>query len=305
MAKRLIKLVCFDVQATDPKLTKTLDLFKDFSDSLNKAKKISKRCRILSDIAVSGEKEFISKTSIDMLGIFCTFLHLKSGGAIFINNTLLDKEGFEIESLAAEEKENMAGLLKDYTYFLLTKDMLIMKTTKGINEDEIEIYLNWLLKENSKKYTGKSSAFLLKPRLKRKLNPLTVGSINIGTDVKIKDESTISTIVHPIKNTIKDILQAEGIDNLDPDTVIDATVILTVKKPPKKDEAKTRRLLQSLLNAVKSDKTVVKDRKGQIIHENNIKESKEVSVHWLKSNFPDVAELEQEMRAYYTEVAKP
>ena len=96
MAKKKIKLACFDIRPIEKKLTKPFNIFSDFSATMANAKKLNKRCRTLSDISVSGEKEFISNTSMDRTGIFCTFLHLKSGGAIHITNSLLEGNGFSI-----------------------------------------------------------------------------------------------------------------------------------------------------------------------------------------------------------------
>jgi len=301
MASKRIKLVCYEVLPSDQKLTKINDFVDDLSKALS-AGKINDRCRQLSDLAVEGEQEFITKRIQNSVGLFCTFIHLKSGGAVLINKSLMHENEISLEELAAIEEENTEGYIKDYTYFLLTKKMLIAKTTMGIPSSDIEIYLNWLLKRNHTKYASKNSVLTLKPRLKKTFDPTTVGSIELGNNVKIGEKVTVDTVVRPVVKGLENFLKAQGLDKIVTGKVVEASVVLKIIKPPKKDEVKNRKALQSILKAVKSDETIIKDRRGQIIHMESVKETKEVSVPYLATGFPDVAVLEDRMLQYYDEV---
>jgi len=89
---------------------------------------------------------------------------------------------------------------------------------------------------------------------------------------------------------------------LDPASILDATVVLTIKRFAKEDAIKNRKILQSVLDAVKSEDTTIKDHSGKIIKEDAIKEYKEISIHYINKDFPDEAQLETEMRQYLNEV---
>jgi hypothetical protein len=259
----------------------------------------------LSDIAVDGEQEFISAASRDSTGIFCTFLHLKAGGALLIQKTLLDEKAFSIEQLAQDTEEGIEGHLKDYTYFFITKDLLILKSTKGISPGDIEIYLNWLLKKDIAKYADKNAVLNLRPHLKKEFDLSIVKSIQIGNCVKIVENRPIETMIQPLFKGLEKLLDSEGLDGVNIHDIVDAKLILTIQRPAAKDETKNKKALQAILNAVNSDETVIKDKQGRQIHANSIKETKELRVPYLNSGFPDVAILEQEMRSYYGEVLKP
>ena len=301
MEKKIIKLACYEVLPANPKLTKAYDFVGDLAKALSTGK-ISDRCRAYSDIAVEGEQEFITKRTQNSYGLFCTFLHLKAGGAVLISKALMREEEISLEELAATEEENTEGYMKDYTYFLLTKKTLILKSTRGIPSSDIEIYLNWLLKKSHSKYAGLNSVLILKPRLKKSFDPKTVGSIELGSNLKITEKGTVDTVIRPLLKGLEKFLKAEGYDDIPAGEIVDASIVLKIIKPPKKDEIKNRKALQSILKVVKDDDTVIKDRRGQVIHIGSVKESKNVGVPHLATGFPDVAVLEQKMLQYYDEV---
>lgn len=303
MASKRVKFACYEILPEESKLTKAFDVINDLAVAFSSGK-VNDRCRPLSDIAVEGEQEFISKQKKSGTGLFCTFLHLKAGGAIMIQKSFMTKDEFSLEELAANEEENIAGHIKDYTYFLLTRKMLILKSTRGIPSSDIEIYLNWFLKKSHAKYSKKSMVFSLKPYLKKSFDPKTVGTIELGKNVKIGEEKTVETVVRPFVNGIEQMLKAQGIDDIEAKAVVEASVVLTVKRPAKKDEKKSKKALQSILRAVKNDETILKDRRGNKIQMNNVKEFKEVNIPYLVTDFPDVAVLEQEMLQYYDEVSR-
>ena len=302
MATKRVKLACYEILPNEPKLTKSFDILKDLSEAFSIGN-ITNRSRLLSDISVEGEQEFITKQKKSGTGLFCTFLHLKSGGAIIIQKSFMDKNEFSLEELAANDEESIAGHIKDYTYFFLTKKLLILRSTRGIPSSHIEIYLNWFLKKSLVRYSAKNAVFTLKPCLKKSFDPRTIGSIELGKNVIIGEKSVTDTVVRPVVKGLEQFLKAGGFDDIDAATVVDASVILKILKPEKKDEKRSQKALQSILKAVKSDETVLKDRRGNKIIINNVKEFKEVNVPHLSTGFPDVAVLEQSMVEYCDEVS--
>jgi len=113
----------------------------------------------------------------------------------------------------------------------------------------------------------------------------------------------IETIITPIlEELLAGTLKEKSIDGLDPRAIIDASLVLTLRRPAKEDAQKSAKAIQSILDAVKSADTTIIDRKGNVIHESAIKETKETRIHYITPEFPDEAELEQEMRSYLSEV---
>ena len=303
MATKSVKFICYDITPVEGKITKTYNFYKDLIEALKISKTVRDRRRDLSDIAEKGQLQFISRTAIDNTGIFCTFLHLKEGGAALIQTKLLGKNSFSLEDIQETAGENIVGHIIGHTCFLFSKDKLILKSSRNISISEISIYLNWLLSKNLSKYANRNSVLMLKPHLKKGFDPLDVKSINIGNNVSIKGQETIETLIQPLLNDFMEkIIQDKELKGLDPKNIINASVVLTFRKPPKDDVDGSRYVLQSVLDAVKSEDTKILDKKGNIIKEDLIKETKETRIHCVSSDFPDEYELELKMREYIKEI---
>lgn len=304
MAKKVVKLVCFDIMPEEEKITKRFNFLKDMKEAFDATKGVSRnRSRKLAELAESGEQQLISKFSVTSDGIFCSFLHLKEGGASLITDALFSKPSFSFSDIKESNEKDIKGHIKGYTCFLLTDKIFIWKSTRDITIPEISIYINWLLKKALSKYTERNKIISLKPRIKTMFDPLIVKSVSIGKDVKIKAESTVETIIQPITQRLVDLIKDSALKGLDPDAIVlDASVVLRIKKSKKTDPDEGRRIIQSILNAVESDDTVLTDKTGKQIPKNAIREAKEVRVTFITDNFLDEEELEQEMLLYLKEV---
>jgi hypothetical protein len=97
MAKKPVRLVCFDIFPEEEKLTKKFNFLKDMKEALDATKAVSgNRVRDMAELAENGEQQLISKFSISSDGIFCSFLHLKAGTASLITNDLFSKPHFSL-----------------------------------------------------------------------------------------------------------------------------------------------------------------------------------------------------------------
>jgi hypothetical protein len=304
MAKKPVKLVCFDIVPEKEKITKKFSFLRDMNEALDATKDVSsKRARELAELAENGEQQLISKFSVSSDGIFCSFLHLKAGAASLITNDLFSKPSFSFSDIKESNEKGIKGHIKGYTCFLLTDRVFIWKSTRDISISEISIYINWLLKKALSKYTTRDSIISLKPKIKKTFDPLVVKSINIGKDVKVKGESTVETYIKPITEGLINVIKESALKGLDPDAIIlDASVVLRIQKPRKTDPDEGRRIIQSVLNAVKSDETILTDKSGNQIKESSVKEFKEVRITFITDNFLDEMELEHEMQLYLNEL---
>ena len=300
MIRKLVKLACFDIIPEEDKITKKFSFLRDMKEALDATKDVSGyRARDLAELAERGEQQLISKFSLSSEGIFCSFLHLKTGAASLITTDLFSKPSFSFSDIQESSAEGIKGHIKGFTCFLLTDKILIWKSTRDITISEISLYINWLLKKTLAKYNAKSSIISLKPRIKKTFDPLSVKSIDIGKDVKIKEESTIETYLKPIAQGLMDQVKESALKGLDPEAILlEASVILKIKKLKKIEPDESRRVIQSVLNAVKSEDTVLTDKNGNQIKENAIKESREVRVSFITDMFLNEAELEHEMQSY-------
>jgi hypothetical protein len=303
MAKKPMTLVCFDIVPEEYKITKRFNFLRDMQEALSATKDVSNRARDLAELAESGEQQLISKYSVSSDGIFCSFLHLKAGAASLITTDLLSKPSFSFSDIKESNEKGIKGILKGYTCFLLTDKVFIWKSTRDITISEISLYINWLLKKTLSKYTARNSIISLKPQIKKTFDPLAVKAISIGKNVKIKNESTIETYIKPITQGLIDAIKESALNGLDPNAIIlDASVVLRIQKPKKTDPEEGRRILQSVLNVVKSEDTILTDKKGNQIKENAVRESKEIRITFITDNFLDEAELEHEMQLYLKEL---
>jgi hypothetical protein len=178
-----------------------------------------------------------------------------------------------------------------------------MKATRNISASELSIYFNRPLKKGLSKYNNKNSVISITQRIKQSFDPVTIGSISVGKDVTIKEQGTIETITKSVmKGFIGKLLEDKEIYGLDPESILDATVVLRIKKFSKEEANKNRKVLQSVLDVVKSVDTKIIERNGRPIKEDEVKETKEVRIHYISEDFPDENELEMEMRKYLDEV---
>jgi hypothetical protein len=175
MAKKSVKLVCFDIVPEEDKITKRFNFLKDVQDALDATKDVSgNRARELAELAESGEQQLISKFSTSADGIFCSFLHLKAGAASLISNDLFSKPSFSFSDIKESNEKDIKGHIKGYTCFLLTDRVFIWKSTRDITIPEISLYINWLLKKALPQYTTRNSIVSLKQKIKKEFDPLAI-----------------------------------------------------------------------------------------------------------------------------------
>jgi hypothetical protein len=105
-----VRLVCYDVNPEEEKVSKSYNFYKDMTNALGILKNANDRCRVLSDITDNGEQEFISKISVNNKSVFCTFLHLKPGATALVQKNLLKKASFSLSALKESSEGNIQGI---------------------------------------------------------------------------------------------------------------------------------------------------------------------------------------------------
>lgn len=298
MAKLKKKLQCFDVNITSEKLTSELDIFTEVVEAL-KEKTVEERYRRLNTMDEDGAGDFIANYKVinNKILMVC-FISLKKGIAIEVKKAFFSKLSFALSELENKEKKEVEGHIKDYTHFLLTKDFLILKNTQGIKADEIATYLNWLLKKESS-YEDNPMIFTLPEHLKSEIDISDIASFALGNDVKINKDNIIEKSLTTTKEMLTNILSSSKLD-IDLNNVFDAYITFKLKKVSKEDITKKKKVIQAFFQNLKDENLKIYDKHGKIIDVNKIKATKEVSITYTNTGFPDETELETEMIAYFT-----
>ena len=300
-AKKQKILCCYDVQIYDEKLTSNVNIFQEVKKLLEKRETVEKRYRQLAEVDESGEGEFIANYKIiNNEMITACFIAMKKGVAAEIKKAFFTKESFALSDIEIEDKKDVEGHIKDHTHFLLTKDFLILKSSRAIKSETISTYLNWLLL-SEKKYAGRAAVFRLQVHLRKTVDINDIAAFVIGDNFKIGKDNLIKKTLSASKDVIQDALSASNL-KVDPTKVLDAYITFRIKKVSKEDEEAKEEVIQTLLKTFTEGSYNILNKQGRPIDLENIKAAKDIRITHTDSGFPDEAELEKEMILYLQEI---
>lgn len=149
MTTKKIILRAYNVTSLEKTITIKRNFFQEIVEAIDNSKSAFDRLRAISNIDSDSESEFISTTKNLNNAIFCCFIKMKKGAAANLSKDLFAKKEFKIEDTSINVRDNFIGHIKDFTYFYLSNNLLILKGG-SIKFTEIEIYLNWLLQKSLK-----------------------------------------------------------------------------------------------------------------------------------------------------------
>lgn len=303
MVRQYKRLSAFDITPYDKKLTKTLNVLDEIKDVLqNSAKLVKDRFRQIAEADQDGEGEFISSYKIigDKM-LFACFIKAKEGGAAEIKKAFFDKENFSLSEIEPEEKEDIAGHIKEHAHFLMTKDLIILKSCKNITGEALSTYLNWFLKKKPE-HAEKAAVFTLPVHINKKIDINSITAFEIGKQFKIKKQNSFMEHVSRLNTSlIADFLSAANLDLKEAD-IFDAFLTFKIKKVPKDNEEEKEEAIQTLLSFLKEDGCNILNKQGKVIDTNSIKSTKKIRIAHTDSGFPDEDELEKEMITYLQEL---
>lgn len=300
MAKKKITLYCFDIEPAVKMISVEQNLLQDIINILNSVTGIQDKMRTISDIDSDSESEFIASTTSYNNGIFCCFIKMKKGAAANISAKLLAMKEFKLEDTTKEDNAEISGHIKDYTYFFLTDKYLILKSGH-IKFIEIETYLNWLLKKNTKKYEKDNSVLTLSAHIDKNYDLSKIKTIELTNGAKISKEQTVAAVITDIVKGLKEKLQeAQPFENIDPNDILSAIISFKLKNHSKKSKKDNEKLLQHLIRLFRDD-AIFKDKNNSTIQLETVKKKTEIYVYYT-GDYPDSSELANKMQNFINEI---
>lgn len=301
MAKKEFILECFEVKASDNNPFKNEDFIKRLTQILKNAKNINSIKKDSDNDMEIKESSFISMYSIHDDALFCSFLLMKEGAAINIQNSFLSQKSFSVEDLAKSLQQNskeISGHIKSNTYFLLTNKYLILKRTSGLGYVDIQDYLNHFLKINNESLPS----IVITPCFSNSVDLAEIKSIILKNDFQIQKKSLFKTIEKSLK--LQNFFEAQGIKNLNTGDMLSASIIFNIKNFNKDDLCENKLLSQKLLEIFNTNEVVLKDSKGRIIDLNNLRTTKSIKITATNAILLNKEELLSEMSKFLNEVKK-
>lgn len=299
--KKNVTLTCFDLSSQSENLTYEDDFYGEIKKILDESKSVLSRIRYLSDSNEEGESHFISNYKISDTGIFCTFLYMENGRGINISDKFMNSKSFDIEEVESDPDSSIGGHLKESTYFLMTKNNIILKNSRNISYEDISLYLNFLLETYSDKYAGKEHPLFVKYHIQKDFDVTKIKGFELVEGYKINKDSLFATVSKNIDFT--DIVKATGIKDLKPEDIFSASIVFKIKKIPKNDKKENERIMQTIFDSFNTENVKFKGKGDVTLQINNAKMTKEVSVDFdIKSKQPDKEELKKQMYDLLNEV---
>lgn len=298
MARKGITLRCYDIESISATYTKKDDIYTDFVEYLKSNVNVAARVLKYVDGERDGEIDCIANFIEQKQSIFCLFIRTHAGVPLQVTDEYLNNKSFEPETLTEDAGDDTLGFIKDHVYFLLTKKHLIMQSTKSVSDSDISIYIKSMLKRTAK-YASNEAMFTVKPTIRPGFDRSMIKTLALKGLYKL-DKNTAQTFTKKIGKALWHDLfsDAKDIKDFDPERIIDASVIITVKKPEKQtDEA----VLKTFLNAVNLDNAIIKDKNNHEIKPDEIKLVSQTRVNYLANNYPDKMETLNEMEALLQE----
>lgn len=249
-----------------------------------------------------GEGDFIaSVTYTAKTGLFGSIVRLKKGTANQLLLTQMEAKEIKLEEIVTENNNKVAGSVKDFSYFLLTKDQLIM-TAGNPSRKAFQAYVNWLLLEKLGKEVG--CKFDPKTKVSEGMTIDDVKRIDIGEAFFNDPEYTkINKVLPKLKsNILKELFgDIPALNDIDAEDFISAKVELTIKRTKKAAEEKEK-ILKALLKSVESEDIIIRTKDGKTVKGTIFELATKISVESTQSGFYNEHALLMEMKDFMEDI---
>lgn len=297
--KKRITLKAFDIAPaleTIHELNLSARLFK----ALEQSKSVNDRFMLLSEQEIMKEGDFIASYRRGKSTLFGSFFRMRQGEATQIFAEQLQGKTIDLDKLSTMSSEKIAGHLKDFTYFYITKDILILKAGH-LGRKACEVYFNYLIKNSE----GGDDVCKLTPKLgfSENVELGDVRSIDIAEShfQGSREYATISRNLDNVKDAVMKelIADADLFKDIQAENIISASIQLKVKigSRQKKDEEKEK-ALKALLRSAESDDIVVALKNGKRLKGSSFEQKTVVDVDTTSHDFLNERELEGSMAEF-------
>lgn len=285
--------------------TKAVKPYSEVIEVLTNVGSIQDRFMKLSSIEINKEGDFIASfNNMTNRGyVFGSLLRMKEGEVTHIMKSQMNKSELSLDEISQTNEDNIAGTVKDYSYFLLSNDLLILAPF-GLNIKAFQSYINWLTRNKSAVKVG----FNFSPKT-RKVDGVEFSDI---TGIKIsetffKGKSEYNNIFKQLNILKSDVIKSllantRDLKDIEEERIISAKILLKIRgsKDAKKTNAKKQ--LTAVLKSVDHDDIEITSKGGRKVKGNEFVMKKAIPIETTSNNNPVEAFLEEKMYEFAIEV---
>jgi len=242
MAVKNLTLTAYDIATTEA-TTKQIKPFNDIASILSNSKTINERFMRLSGLDENKEGDFIASFKSTKKYIFGLVLRMKEGEMAHILKDQLDHLMITLDEIAKETEANVAGAMKEYSYFFLNNSNLIY-IPGLLSLKSFETYFNWLLRKDNDEATGYVFSPVVKETDEVPFSGIKTIEISDSAFSSGNVFSSISKSFDVMRTGILKYLFANSmdLDEIDAENIISARIQLKIKtmRGRKKDQEKKK-----------------------------------------------------------------
>jgi len=298
MAVKKLIITAYDVNTTEA-TTRSIKPFADIVKALSNSKTINERFMRLSELDENKEGDFIASFTSSKKYIFGLILRMKEGEMAHILKDQLDHPMITLEEIAKETEANVAGAMKEYSYFLLNNTHLIY--TQGLlSLKSFQTYVNWLLRKEDEDGLG----YVFNPVV-RETNEVSFSGIKTIeiSDSAFSGDSALSSISKSfdiLKNGILKTLLANSrdLEEIEAENIISARIQLKIKSMGGKKDSEKKKALTAIIKSADNDDVTITAKDGTKIKGASFVVKKTLTLETTKNGFPIESHMENEMHDF-------
>lgn len=298
MAYKKITVTAYSVSTTEA-TTRAIKPFDDISRTLSNFGTINERFMRLSELDENKEGDFIASFKSSTKYIFGLILRMREGEMAHILKDQLNHSMITLDEIAKETEANVAGAMKEYSYFLLNNNHLIY--TQGLlSLKSFQTYINWLLRKDDEDKAG----YIFNPIIKE-TNEVSVSgikSIEIGDSAFLggRTLASISKSFDILKSGILKHLLANSkdLEEIEAENIISARIQLKIKTMRGKKNAEKKKALTAAIKSADNDDVIITVKNGTKIKGASFVVKKPLTLETTKNGFPIESQIEKEMHDF-------
>lgn len=228
--------------------------------------------------------------------IFGVFAKLANENSIHIKKEELNKDNISLDELILYTVDDQEGIVKDYYYFCLYKNKLLINCGRSIKP--FQTYINLLINDNN---LYECRPVIIK-EMDLELSNIKSISINENYLSQKNNENTITELKTTLNNFINKIPNLFDVvlpNNINIKDIISAEILLKFKNNNGRSKKENYHdTLKSLLKAGVTDDLVIRTKNNKVYRGSEIEASYSFDVELTKTQLPNEENIKQEMIAY-------
>lgn len=269
-----------------PELIKYNELIYAILDRTNS---INERKLPLNIQDPEGDCEFVMDFKLSNGLLIGSFSRLTIGSESAFSETLFDQKTISINEVVRTAQDGTAGSIRDASFFCITDELMVM-TSAHFHRKALELYINWLIRENF----GEQKQCMITPKLKSHAElPLkNISSIRLGDAYLQNSMERIES--HKLKSEAlrRFFSDVQTLERIQDENIIDAVLTLKIKKK----EVKRAREMETLLRVIDDEDITILGPGGKRLKGSEFKIASERKIERSDGGFYNTQEIESCMR---------